>query len=232
VSGRSVGRGHGAADRDPRLGRAAHERRCRRLARGQAAGAVGEFESFAQPEIARLDELRVAALEGRIDARLADGEHALAVAELEQLAAEHPSRERLIGLLMLALYRSGRQTDALEVYTRGRQRLDEQLGLEPSPELQRLQEGILRHDPALRGPTTTAAREAVAPCTRDPADRPRARARRGDRPGMRGRHAARDPGRTRRRRQDAIGARGGAARRSAAQTLRDRDGPCNQPRGA
>ena len=107
------------------------------------------FESFAQGEIARLEELRVAALEERIDARLSAGEHALVVAELEQLAAEHPSRERLVELLMLALYRCGRQTDALDVYTRGRIRLDEEVGLEPSPELQRLQEAILRHDRSL-----------------------------------------------------------------------------------
>jgi predicted ATPase/DNA-binding SARP family transcriptional activator len=119
------------------------------LWRGPALADVG-FESFAQGEIARLEELRVAALEERIDARLSEGEHALVVAELEQLSAEHPSRERLVGLLMLALYRCGRQTDALEVYTRGRRRLDEELGLEPSPELQRLQEAILRHDPSLK----------------------------------------------------------------------------------
>ena len=118
------------------------------LWRGPALADV-EFDSFAQTEIARLEELRVAALEDRIDARLAEGEHALVVAELEQLSAEHPSRERLVGLLMLALYRCGRQADALEVYTRGRRRLDEELGLEPSPELHRLQESILRHDPAL-----------------------------------------------------------------------------------
>jgi predicted ATPase/class 3 adenylate cyclase len=118
------------------------------LWRGPALADVG-FESFAQAEIARLEELRVAALEERIGARLSEGEHALVVAELEQLSVEHPSRERLVGLLMLALYRCGRQSDALEVYTRGRLRLDEELGLEPSPELQRLQEAILRHDPSL-----------------------------------------------------------------------------------
>lgn len=116
------------------------------LWRGPALADVG-FESFAQAEIARLGELRVAALEERIDARLSEGEHALVVAELEQLSAEHPSRERLVGLLMLALYRCGRQSDALEAYTRARRRLDEELGLGPSPELQRIQEAILRHDP-------------------------------------------------------------------------------------
>ena len=92
---------------------------------------------------------------------LSQGEHALVVAELEQLSAEHPSRERLVGLLMLALYRCGRQTDALEVYTRGRRRLDEELGLEPSPELQRLQEAILRHDASLERLETAVGRRGA-----------------------------------------------------------------------
>ena len=135
------------------------------LWRGPALADAG-YESFAQPEIARLEELRLVALEERIDARLSQGEHALVVAELEQLSAEHPSRERLVGLLMLALYRCGRQSDALEVFMRGRRRLDDELGLEPSPELQRLQEAILRHDPALDASEAgerdaTEAREAV-----------------------------------------------------------------------
>jgi predicted ATPase/DNA-binding SARP family transcriptional activator len=132
------------------------------LWRGPALADVG-FESFAQAEIARLEELRVAALEERIDARLSQGEHALVVAELEQLTAEHPSRERLVGLLMLALYRCGRQSDALAVYARGRLRLDEELGLEPSPELQRLQQAILRHDPSLDVVGGAAARRAKLP---------------------------------------------------------------------
>ena len=118
------------------------------LWRGPALADVA-FESFAQGEIARLEELRLAAIEERIDARLSAGEHLLVVAELEQLAAEHPSRERLLGLLMLALYRCGRQSDALEVYTRSRRRLDAELGLEPSLQLRRLEEAILRQDPSL-----------------------------------------------------------------------------------
>ncbi len=118
------------------------------LWRGPALADVA-FESFAQGEIARLDELRLAALEERIDARLSAGEHPLVVAELEQLAAEHPSRERLVELLMLALYRCGRQSDALEVYTQNRRRLGEELGLEPSSRLRRLEEAILRQDPSL-----------------------------------------------------------------------------------
>ena len=118
------------------------------LWRGPALADVA-FEGFAQGEIARLEELRLVALEERLDVRLATGEAALVVGELEQLAAEHPSRERLLGLLMLALYRCGRQTDALDAYTRARRRLDEELGLEPSAELQQLQGAILRQDASL-----------------------------------------------------------------------------------
>ena len=118
------------------------------LWRGPALADVA-FESFAQGEIARLDELRLAALEERLDARLSAGEHALVVAELEQLAAEHPSRERLLSLLMLALYRCGRQADALAAYTRSRRRLDAEFGLEPSPQLRRLEDAILRQDASL-----------------------------------------------------------------------------------
>ena len=121
------------------------------LWRGPAL-ADAAFEGFAQGEIARLEELRLAAVEERLDVRLAAGEAALVVGELEQLAGEHPSRERLLGLLMLALYRCGRQTDALEVYTRARRRLDEELGLEPSAELQQLQGAILRQDASLAAP--------------------------------------------------------------------------------
>jgi DNA-binding SARP family transcriptional activator len=124
------------------------------LWRGPALADVAS-ESFAQGEIRRLEELHHLAREERIEARLADGEHALVVPELEQLSAEHPSRERLIGLLMLALHRCDRQTDALEVYTRGRRRLNDELGLEPSATLRRLQEAILRQDPSLDRPEPT-----------------------------------------------------------------------------
>ena len=125
------------------------------------------IESFAQAEITRLEELRLAGVEERIDARLAAGEHLLIVAELVQLASEHPSRERLVSLLMLALYRCGRQSEALEVYTRTRRRLDAELGLEPSSELRRLEEAILRHDPSLDtpvgGPIPLGQPDAVGP---------------------------------------------------------------------
>src|SRR5262249_56887399 len=92
---------------------------------------------------------RLAALEQRIQAALALGRHAELVTELEGLVRGHPLRERLRGQLMLALYRCGRQADALEVYRSARRLLDEELGLEPDDELQRLEKAILNHDPSL-----------------------------------------------------------------------------------
>src|SRR5215475_5452023 len=89
------------------------------------------LEAWAQPEIARLEERRLAALEARIDADIALGQHRQLVSELEALVAAHPFREHLLGQLMLALYRSGRQVDALEVYRRRAANLRAQLGLEP-----------------------------------------------------------------------------------------------------
>jgi DNA-binding SARP family transcriptional activator len=106
-------------------------------------------ESFAQSEILRLEELRLVALEGRIDADLALGRAAELVAELEALAGEHPLRERLRAQLMLALYRSGRQAEALQVYRQTRRLLVEELGIEPSPALQELERAILDQDPEL-----------------------------------------------------------------------------------
>jgi DNA-binding SARP family transcriptional activator len=118
------------------------------LWRGPALGDL-YFEPFAQAEIGRLEELRLAALEERIDADLALGRHAELIGELEALAAENPLRERLRGQLMLALYRSGRQAEALEAYQAGRRVLVEELGIEPSAELQRLERAILTQDAAL-----------------------------------------------------------------------------------
>ena len=111
------------------------------------------YEPFAQGAIARLEEARVAALEDRIDADLVLGLHSGLVGELEGLVNAHPNRDRLRGELMLALYRSGRQADALEVYRQGRLSLDE-LGLEPGPELRALEQRILIHDPTLAAPAT------------------------------------------------------------------------------
>lgn len=107
------------------------------------------YQRFAQAEIAWLEESRLVVLEDRIDADLASGEHARLVGELERLVHEHPLRERLQGQLMLALYRSGRQADALETYHLARDRLIDELGLEPGRELKELERAILAHDPAL-----------------------------------------------------------------------------------
>ena len=106
-------------------------------------------ERFAASAIARLEEQRLEALEQRIDADLALGRHASLVGELETLVDEQPYRERLRGQLMLALYRSGRQADALDTYRAARRTLDEDLGLEPGPALRELEAAILRHDPRL-----------------------------------------------------------------------------------
>jgi DNA-binding SARP family transcriptional activator len=104
-------------------------------------------EPFAQIEGARLEDLRLAALEELIDADLAFGRHADLIAELELLVAEHPHRERLRGQLMVALYRDGRQAEALEAYRDARAALDE-LGIEPSEQLRNLEKSILTQDAA------------------------------------------------------------------------------------
>ena len=106
-------------------------------------------ESFAEPEIRRLEEVRLAALEQRLEADLALGHHARLVAELEGLVRQHPFRERLRAALMRALYGAGRQAKALTVYRETRQTFVDELGIEPSPVLQELEKAILRHDPAL-----------------------------------------------------------------------------------
>jgi DNA-binding SARP family transcriptional activator len=110
------------------------------------------FEPFAQSEITRLTELRLTALEDRIDAELALGQHTAVCGELAQLVREHPLRERLSGQLMVALYRCGRQAEALRAYADLRGMLVEQLGIDPSPALGRLQAAILRQDPELDRP--------------------------------------------------------------------------------
>lgn len=110
------------------------------------------FEDFAQDEIRRLEELRVIALETRIEADLQLGRDADLIPELNRLLAHEPTRERLAGQLMTALYRSGRQAEALDVYQRTRNQLAEQLGLEPGPALRTIQGQVLSHDPALLGP--------------------------------------------------------------------------------
>lgn len=111
-----------------------------------------ENEPFARDAGAELEDERLATLEARIDADLELGRHEALIAELRSLVRRHPFRERLRGQLMLALYRSGRQAEALDAFADARRALVEELGLEPGPELQRLQQAILGHDIALRTP--------------------------------------------------------------------------------
>ena len=113
------------------------------LWRGPALADVLEVERLAL-EAARLEELRLAAVEARVEADLAAGLHAEVTGELERLVAEHPLRERLWRLLMLALYRGGRQADALDAYRRARAMLAAELGLEPGEELRELEGAVLR----------------------------------------------------------------------------------------
>jgi DNA-binding SARP family transcriptional activator len=108
------------------------------------------YEPFAQPEIARLADLRVAALEHLIEAKLQLGRHAEVIEQLEILIGEHPYRERLRGQLMLALYRSDRQADALQAYQDARRTLVEELGIEPGERLRELERAILAQDPSLQ----------------------------------------------------------------------------------
>ncbi len=107
------------------------------------------YASFAQDEIARLGELRLECLEERLEADLELGRHAEIVGELERLVSEHPLRERMRGQLMLALYRSGRQAEALAAYQDGRRALVDELGIDPGRPLQELERAILNHDPGL-----------------------------------------------------------------------------------
>jgi predicted ATPase/DNA-binding SARP family transcriptional activator len=142
---------------------------------GDAAGAAetlrraldlwrGAVTDLPPTEVLRVDELRLTALEDRIDADLALGRHAQLVGELERLVAEQPLRERLRGQLMLALYRSGRQADALAVYQRARRTLVDELGIEPGESLRKLERAILEQDPALSiHPASTARRIPTPP---------------------------------------------------------------------
>ena len=132
--------------------------------RGPALADVAD-EEWARSAAVAWGELRITALEGRFDALLALGRHAEAAGELERATEEHPLREGLARRLMIALYRSGRQADALRAYSRTRNVLAEELGLDPTPELVELQTAILNHDPELAAPTTVA----TAPAAVEPA---------------------------------------------------------------
>jgi DNA-binding SARP family transcriptional activator len=132
------------------------------LWRGTPLAELG-FEPFAQTEIARLEEQRLAAIEARVGADLAAGRDAELVGELQQLVAAHPTRERLACQLMLAFYRGGRQAEALEAYHDARRVLVAEIGVEPGPELRDLHEAILHHDPALRAGVSNAEVAAERP---------------------------------------------------------------------
>jgi predicted ATPase/DNA-binding SARP family transcriptional activator len=138
----------------------------RLVERGDFAGALGLWRgevladlpgfAFVAAERARLDELRLLAWQGRIDRDIEAGRHEQAVGEVAELVEAHPYRERLVRLQMLALYRSGRQGEALEVFQRYRRRATEDLGVEPGQELRDLHVAILRQEPTLDGPRTVA----------------------------------------------------------------------------
>lgn len=133
-----------------------------------------QLESVGRDEVAQLDELRLAVLMDRIDCDLAQAGHERVLGELQVLVREHPLRERLRAQLMLAFYRADRQADALDAYRQARHALLDELGIEPSESLQRLQQAILRHDPALEAPAgiagipVAAAEQALPPVTRRP----------------------------------------------------------------
>ena len=181
-------------------------------------------EPFAGAEIRRLEELHLRALELAIDAELAAGRHDDVIGRLEALIAEHPAHERFHAQRMLALYRAGRQSEAVEGYRAAHRTLAEQIGVEPGPELRRLQEQILAHDPALdaRPPprATAPARGRIAASRRS---RPRAavaakalgRGRGGSDPGgarLRFPGDRQDPARRRARRRGPTDGSGGALR--------------------
>lgn len=126
------------------------------LWRGRALGGV-TATALLEREVPRLEELRLAALEDLFDAALRLDQNDTHLPQMRQLVTEHPFRERLRAQLMLALYRSGRISESLEVYRQARQVLAEELGLEPGGELQRLEQAILRRDPILQAPSTEGA---------------------------------------------------------------------------
>ena len=135
------------------------------LWRGEPLSDFTFHDAFAA-EIRRLEELRIACQEDHIDAELACGEHAYAIAELEELVRRYPLRERLRGQLMLALYRNGRQADALSVYQEAREKLVEELGIDPSPALVMLERQILQQDASLMLEQGDKPAAAAAPVTR------------------------------------------------------------------
>jgi DNA-binding SARP family transcriptional activator len=128
------------------------------------------YEPFAQPEVARLADLRVAGLEQLIEAKLALGRHAEVVEELETLISEHPYREGLRAQLMLALYRCDRQAEALQAYQNARTKLVEELGIEPGERMRELERQILAQDPSLAVPVPETIDLGAEPGAERPAE--------------------------------------------------------------
>jgi predicted ATPase/DNA-binding SARP family transcriptional activator len=147
---------------------AARLREALALWRGPALSDVADF-GFAQAEVIRLEEARLAAIEDRVEADLACGRHASLASELEGLAAAHPLRERLCGQRVLALYRCGRQADALQAYQELRDRLADELGIDPNPGLARLHQAVLRQEPSLDwSPAAGAAQDQADESSGEP----------------------------------------------------------------
>lgn len=138
------------------------------------------FEPFAQAEIARLEEQRLAALEERVEADLAAGRHTALAVELRQLVGDYPLRERLAGQLMIALYRCGQQADALKAFRTARSVLLEEIGVEPGRELRSLEQAILRQDVVLELHAAPPDRLLELPSQLDTASAPRLAGRRAE----------------------------------------------------
>jgi DNA-binding SARP family transcriptional activator/tetratricopeptide (TPR) repeat protein len=166
-----LGSGEVDAHRFERLVARGAPREALALWRGSPLDDVAE-EPFAAAEIRRLEELRLAAFELAIEHDLAAGRHRQVIGELEGLVREEPLRERLHAQRMLALYRSGRQADALEAYRDARAALVEEIGVEPGPDLRRLHEAILRQDAALDPPGEPTDGASDPQATRQPSAEP------------------------------------------------------------
>jgi len=155
----------------PPVQRAATLRAALALARAEPLVDL-EFEPFALAAAPRIRELELGAREELVDAELELGHHGEVLRDLEELVAAHPYRERLRGQLMLALYRSGRQAEALSAYRDARTMLVEQLGIDPGEDLQQLERAILRQDPSLRAPRLGPTRPEAGPELAESAGRP------------------------------------------------------------